>query len=434
VPEQPNLGPDCAPVVQQINAQYLSCARPDLDEAREGAQQRGLSSAVRTSEQDDLTRLDVEVDTGEGGEPAEERNGIAEVDDMAHEAVQGYGARTQRAETGSPHRYRGPVLSRILSTVGKLFIAVGVLLLGFVAFQLWGTSFEHNRGQDELAAGLASEVGDAPAANESADLAQVTEALSQVDPVTAPPTPPPPNGDAAGIIEIPKIGVAEVFVQGVTKADLKKGPGHYPETPMPGQAGNAGIAGHRTTYGAPFNRLDELAPGDEIITYTPQGEFRYEVLPPPDGVGIERGSGWYTVRPDQVEVLDDFGDNRITLTACHPKRSARQRIIVHAQLVTDVAPAPPPEALPVDSEGEVAAPAELQDEEIPEELFAGDGDAKWPAVLLGAAAIGLFFLIGWFASRWKGWRRVAIWIAGTPALLLIVWFCFVYTDRFLPSF
>ena len=434
VPEHPDRRSHCPPIGEEVDTEHGGSPRSNLDQARQGAEQRGLPGAIRPFQQDDLARCDVEIDTGEGGEPAEERDGISEVDDMLHEALQGYGARTQRAETRVARRYRVRVLSRVLSTVGKLFIAIGVLLLGFVAFQLWGTSLEHNRGQDELAAGLAQNVGDAPAQSETADLAEVTETLAQVDPVTASPVPPPANGEAAGIIEIPKIGVAEVFVQGVTKADLKKGPGHYPETPMPGQAGNAGIAGHRTTYGAPFNRLDELAPGDEIITYTSQGEFRYEVLPPPEGVGIERGPGWYTVRPDQVEVLNDFGDNRITLTACHPKRSARQRIIVHAQLVTDAAPAPPPEAVPAETEGEVAAAPELQDEEIPEELFAGDGDAKWPAILLGAAAVGLFFLIGWIARRWNGWRRVTVWIAGTPVLLAVVWFFFVYTDRFLPSF
>ena len=115
---------------------------------------------------------------------------------------------------------------------------------------------------------------------------------------------------------------------------------------MPGNPGNAAIAGHRTTYGAPFHNIDQLAPGDEIIVTTLQGEFRYEVLPQPtdevddSGEPVMRGN--FIVAPSQVEVLDDFGDNRLTLTACHPKYSARQRIVVVAQLVEEPAPAPPP--------------------------------------------------------------------------------------------
>src|SRR3546814_8717472 len=75
---------------------------------------------------------------------------------------------------------------------------------------------------------------------------------------------PVPEGTAIAHIRIPKIGVDETIIEGVSLADLKHGPGHFPETPLPGQEGNAAIAGHRTTYGAPFNRINELVPGDEI--------------------------------------------------------------------------------------------------------------------------------------------------------------------------
>ena len=72
-----------------------------------------------------------------------------------------------------------------------------------------------------------------------------------------------------------------------------------------------------------FNRINELVPGDEVNVFTPQGKFTYQVIAPPEGLGIERGEGWYTVRPDDVSVLRDFEDDRITLTACHPKYSAK---------------------------------------------------------------------------------------------------------------
>src|SRR3546814_9958345 len=102
---------------------------------------------------------------------------------------------------------------------------------------------------------------------------------------------------------------------------------------LPGPEGNAAIAGHRTTYGAPFNRIDELVPGDEIIVQTIQGEFRYTM------------TEQLIVSPSQVDVLDDKGDNRLTLAACHPKYSARERIIVVAQLdpAVEALPRPPRE-------------------------------------------------------------------------------------------
>ncbi len=143
------------------------------------------------------------------------------------------------------------------------------------------------------------------------------------------------QGTAIARMQIPAIGVDKTVVEGVRVGDLRKGPGHYPTTPLPGQAGNASIAGHRTTYGAPFGEIDKLVPGDQILVTTIQGEFIYEV------VTQGEGHGHFIVAPHQVEVLDqDFSEdpNRLTLTACHPKGSARQRIIVVAALVGDPAP------------------------------------------------------------------------------------------------
>ncbi len=85
-------------------------------------------------------------------------------------------------------------------------------------------------------------------------------------------------GDALARIEIPTIGLDAKVVSGVQPADLKNGPGHYPDTPMPGQLGNSAIAGHRTTYGQPFYRLDEVEPGDEIVLTTVQGRFVYRMI------------------------------------------------------------------------------------------------------------------------------------------------------------
>ena len=144
----------------------------------------------------------------------------------------------------------------------------------------------------------------------------------------------PTDGEAIARIMIPSIDVDEIVVAGVGVEDLRKGPGHYSTTPLPGQPGNAAIAGHRTTYGAPFGRLNELNAGDAIIVETLQGRFTYRVLPGQPGMA-GHALGFRIVAPTALEVLDDVGDDRLTLTSCHPKYSSRKRIIVHAALVGD---------------------------------------------------------------------------------------------------
>lgn len=167
----------------------------------------------------------------------------------------------------------------------------------------------------------------------------------------------PAAGEAIARLIIPALDVDEIVVAGVEVEDLRKGPGHYGTTPLPGQPGNAAIAGHRTTYGAPFGRIAELAAGDEIIVETIQGAFVYRVLA---GSGIAgRSLGHRIVAPTALEVLDDHGDNRLTLTSCHPKYSSRQRIIVHAALVGDPVVRLPRPGEPVGAEFlRLAAPEE----------------------------------------------------------------------------
>ncbi len=120
----------------------------------------------------------------------------------------------------------------------------------------------------------------------------------------------PDAGEAFARIVIPDINVDQISVEGVSVEDLRKGPGHYRTTPNPGQAGNAAIAGHRTTYGAPFHRVDELDPGDSIFVTTAQGVFHYRVLGFEDpGGGPERG--YFIVSPSDTWVLDQKPDQNI---------------------------------------------------------------------------------------------------------------------------
>ena len=129
------------------------------------------------------------------------------------------------------------------------------------------------------------------------------------------------EGDAVGRLKIDRIGVSIVMVEGTNAPDLRKGPGHYPATPLPGQRGTVAIAGHRTTYGAPFRRIDRIRPRDPIVITMPYGRFTYRV---------ERTR---IVKPTDVWVTQQVSYDRLVLSACHPLYSAAKRIVVFARLV-----------------------------------------------------------------------------------------------------
>jgi sortase A len=131
----------------------------------------------------------------------------------------------------------------------------------------------------------------------------------------------PLKGDAIARMEIPAIGVSEYVVEGTDTGDLRKGPGHYPDTPLPGEPGTAAIAGHRTTYGAPFRDIDDLKPGQVIRVDMPDGRFVYRV----EEVRI--------VDDSDLSVLEPVGHRRLMLSACHPLYSAAERVIVFARQV-----------------------------------------------------------------------------------------------------
>jgi sortase A len=131
----------------------------------------------------------------------------------------------------------------------------------------------------------------------------------------------PLSGDAIGRIEIPAIEVKDYVVEGTDTANLRKGPGHYPDTPLPGERGTSAIAGHRTTYGAPFRNIDKLKRGQVITIDLPYGRYVYRV---------ERTK---IVDDSDFSVLRKMRHDRLVLTACHPLYSAAQRVVVFARLV-----------------------------------------------------------------------------------------------------
>ena len=355
------------------------------------------------------------------------------------------------------------MLARALSAVGRTFIGAGLLLLLFVAYQLWGTGLHEARAQDSLSKQFDDKLATHASVSKTAsDLTPKQAATSTTGSVTtstvtstttaAATTPSLAGsatsdhstpvdvkpGEALAHLRIPKIGVDKLIVEGVTVEDLRKGPGHYRSTPQPGYAGNAAIAGHRTTYGAPFNRIDELAPGDKIIVTTLHGTWNYEVVPAPN----DPTSGHFVVSPDEVWVLNDFGDNRLTLTACHPKYSASQRIVVVAKLLDTPDTAPTPTTSPAaadptaasgatgDTVGAVTTPAVSADDPLLDQGLGGDPSARTPALLLGLAFFALLAAVWQLSIRWRRWPAYA---AAVVPLGLVMFTWFEHLDRWLPA-
>jgi sortase A len=133
------------------------------------------------------------------------------------------------------------------------------------------------------------------------------------------------QGEALTRIKIPALGVDTVVVEGVSASALRAGAGHYPDTPLPCEAGNVAIAGHRTTYGKPFSNVDRLQDGDEITLETPLGSCLYKVSKAP-----------FIVEPTDFSVVaNDISKRMLTLTTCHPRGSAAKRLIVQASFVKE---------------------------------------------------------------------------------------------------
>src|SRR3954471_10321656 len=145
-------------------------------------------------------------------------------------------------------------------------------------------------------------------------------------------------GDGLTILRIPKLGITRLVVQGTTPAALRAGVGHYVNTPLPGESGNVGIAGHRTTFGRPFNRMDELGPGDVVTLETPFATYTYTAVKEFSG----HANPW-VVKPTDFSVVSQGTGHLLTLTTCHPKGSARQRLVLRLSLTkTELKPGVPP--------------------------------------------------------------------------------------------
>lgn len=215
---------------------------------------------------------------------------------------------------------------KILRGLGWSMIWSGVIILLFLGYQLVGTNVITARAQSVASEDLKQTF------EEAAEILEVSGVTVPdiVGPGEVPEVPvlfpdiTPVEDQAFARLVIPKAEVDDVVFEGVNRSTLKSGPGHMPWTALPGQPGNAVISGHRTTYGAPFFDLDLIEPGDEIRVQTALGWHVYEV----------RSSE--IVGPTDVWVTDYRDGAWLTLTTCHPKWSAAQRLVVFAELVEGV--------------------------------------------------------------------------------------------------
>ena len=232
------------------------------------------------------------------------------------------------------NRRRSDLGRTVIRGIGQTLITVGLVALLFVVYELWVTDILAAQQQDQLSEEIQEQWADDPT-------------VSSTDPAPAPGSLDVGVGEPFAVLHIPRLGDdwSRVVVEGTAQVQLAQGPGHYLDTAMPGEQGNFAMAGHRVGRGSPFLDLDRMLPGDPIVVETADHWFVYRVLGDPatgsfdgDPSGI---AGQEIVRPEDVGVISPTpggaaGDAPtgayLTLTTCHPKYSAQQRLIIHAEL------------------------------------------------------------------------------------------------------
>ncbi len=367
-------------------------------------------------------------------------------------------------------------------------MTAGCVVLLFVLFELVGTNILEQRSQAQLArrfrSALAQTTQPAPAKPPAAQHPRasttpgssprhVRKAISRKSAPAGrhavhPALLVPPPGGVLDRLLIPAIGIERYVVQGVNETDLQMGPGHYPGTPLPGRVGNVGIAGHRTTFGAPFFRLNELARGDLVyLTDTSGTTWVYGI------------TNQWVVSPSDVGVLAPTHGAELTLTTCNPRFEATSRLIVRAVLVRALrravaislasvptrlgphgrwpgrgqapaksagpaagssasVPAPPttgaPRTAPTAGAPSPAAHSPVVSTEPGPALSAGGGAGDW----LEAFGWGALALAGWVATRLGAarqhrYRKLGLLSGGAVICLVPLWFCFESAVRLLPA-
>ena len=273
-------------------------------------------------------------------------------------------------------------ISRLIDFLGRTMIVAGLLLLSFVAYQLWGTGIVEGRSQTAIA-----------------------KQFVKPQPIQ------PQLGGLVGRITIPSIGVSKYVVAGVRLKDLERGPGLFPGSPMPGQKGNVAIAGHRTTFGAPFSRIDELRGNERIILESKDGTFTYIVNGEPKIVLATDTAVAKTTNPD-IAI--------ITLVSCYPKWTSTKRIVVVATLDSTVLPLP---ATPL-----------VTSEPIDQQSIAGwfHDPTAWPTVLFFGLALIVIRIVAGLMTR-RGRRKIFVYPIAFSIFIPTLFLFFGGLTRLLPA-
>ena len=273
-------------------------------------------------------------------------------------------------------------ISRLIDFLGRTMIVAGLLLLSFVAYQLWGTGIVEGRSQTAIA-----------------------KQFVKPQPIQ------PQLGGLVGRITIPSIGVSKYVVAGVRLKDLERGPGLFPGSPLPGQKGNVAIAGHRTTFGAPFSRIDELRGNERIILESKDGTFTYIVNGEPKIVLATDTAVAKTTNPD-IAI--------ITLVSCYPKWTSTKRIVVVATLDSTVLPLP---ATPL-----------VTSEPIDQQSIAGwfHDPTAWPTVLFFGLALIVIRIVAGLMTR-RGRRKIFVYPIAAGIFVPTLFLFFGGLSRLLPA-
>ena len=273
-------------------------------------------------------------------------------------------------------------ISRLIDFLGRTMIVAGLLLLSFVAYQLWGTGIVEGRSQTAIA-----------------------KQFAKPQPIQ------PQLGGLVGRITIPSIGVSKYVVAGVRLKDLERGPGLFPGSPMPGQKGNVAIAGHRTTFGAPFSRIDELRGNERITLESKDGTFTYIVNGEPKIVLATDTAVAKTTNPDSATV---------TLVSCYPKWTSTKRIVVVATLDSTVLPLP---ATPL-----------VTSEPIDQQSIAGwfHDPTAWPTVLFFGLALIVIRIVAGLMTR-RGRRKIFVYPIAFGIFIPTLFLFFGGLTRLLPA-
>jgi len=306
---------------------------------------------------------------------------------------------------------------QLTGALGRVLLCVGTVILLFVAYQLWGTSLAESHSQSVLRTELDHELGRADRGTGT-----TTPGTTPGGDAPAPTTAQPAEGRPVGLLQIPKIGVDKVIVEGTATTDLRQGPGHYgiagqgPVTPLPGQAGNVGIAGHRTTYGGPFYNLNKRVRGAPVVITTTQGVFTYKV------------TGSQIVSPGDVAVMDATTTPELTLTTCTPRFSASSRLVVHATLASSRLSASAATTTPT------TVPSGASPTVSPADGLAG-GQGDWVPPLWWGCAVLVAGAVVWFVARRRSTRavRALVYGAGGVGVLVVLFFFFGAVSPLLPA-